>query len=109
MKFTKAILRYPCKNMVKGLTSANLGIPNYQIAMKQHFKYNQILNQLGLSTTILEEDNHFPDSCFVEDTAIICDKIAIITLPGASSRRGEEKVIHSTLKSDFYLNYSYSL
>jgi dimethylargininase len=102
MRFSKAILRAPCKNMVKGITSANLGMPYYQVAMKQHARYNQILNQLGLSTVLLGEDNRFPDSCFVEDTAVLCDKIAIITLLGEPSRQGEELSIYATLK--FYYN-----
>jgi dimethylargininase len=87
--FTKAIVKTPCKNIVSGLTSANLGTPNYSLALSQHQKYIEALKQCGLKVTILEADEKFPDSTFVEDTALLTPYCAIITNPGAHTRRGE--------------------
>jgi len=87
--FTKAIVRKPCKNLVNGLTAADLGKPDYQLAMIQHQEYIEALKECGLEVTILEADEKYPDSVFVEDTALLTPYCAIITNPGASSRKGE--------------------
>src|SRR4051794_14977224 len=39
-----------------------------------------------------------PDSVFVEDTAVVFDEIAIITRPGAVSRRGEVEAMANALR-----------
>ena len=87
--FTKAIVRIPCKNLVNGLTSANLGKPDYDFAIIQHQKYIQALKDCGLEVFTLEANENFPDSTFVEDTALLTPHCAIITNPGAPSRKGE--------------------
>jgi dimethylargininase len=99
--FKKAILRTPCKNIVKGLSSANLGKPNYELVLKQHQEYHEALKKCGLEVTILETNENYPDSTFVEDTALLTPNVAIITNPGAPSRRGEIKEIAQLLTS-FY-------
>ncbi len=106
MKFTKAIVKTPCKNMVQGLTTANLGNPDFDLALKQHEQYIEALKTCGLEVTILESENNFPDSTFVEDTAILTPKCAIITNPGAESRKGETEVIESTV-ARFYKNIEF--
>ncbi len=87
--FTKAIVRRPCKNIVNGITSADFGFPDYQLAIKQHTSYINALISCGLEVIILNEDEKFPDSTFVEDTALLTPKCAIIMRPGAqiSGRR----------------------
>jgi dimethylargininase len=87
--FTKAIVRIPCKNLVNGLTSANLGKPDYDIAIIQHQKYIQVLKDCELEVITLEADETYADSTFVEDTALLTPHCAIITNPGAFSRKGE--------------------
>jgi len=89
MKFTHAITKRPCKNIIKGLTKAGLGIPNYPLALQQHEKYCEVLENCGLTLTILDGDENFPDSTFVEDTVVLTSACAIITNPGAESRRHE--------------------
>jgi len=95
--FTKAIVRTPCRNMINGLTTANIGLPDYSLAVKQHQAYIQALKQCGLEVLTLEADEDFPDSTFVEDTALLTKHCAVITNPGAYSRKNEiieiEKVI----------------
>ena len=87
--FTRAILRKPGKSMIKGLRSADLGIPDYDLALRQHADYVRALQLCGLETIVLDADERYPDSVFVEDTALLTPSCAIITRPGAETRRGE--------------------
>ena len=97
MKFTRAIVKRPCENMVNGLTTANLGTPDYGLALKQHDEYILALESCSLDVTVLPPDNNYPDSTFVEDTALLTPKCAIITMPGDPSRRGETDSIKDAL------------
>lgn len=99
--YTKAIVRIPCKNIVNGLTTANLGIPDYKKTLKQHSQYIEALRECGLEVIILEPDEKFPDSTFVEDTALLTPHCAIICNPGAPSRKGEIVEINQVLKRYF--------
>ena len=87
--FSKAIVRKPGRSLVSGITSAGLGLPDYDLAIKQHSAYVDALVQCGLAVIELEPDENYPDSCFVEDTALLTPYCAIITNPGAESRKGE--------------------
>lgn len=99
--FTKAIVRTPCKAMVAGITTANLGIPDYKNALAQHHDYIAALRECGLEVTCLDADENFPDSTFVEDVALMTSQCAILTNPGANSRRDEVKSMRPVVKS-FY-------
>lgn len=88
-RYTHAIVRTPCPEMIRGLTTANLGKPDYHKALEQHQAYIDALKRCGLEVLVLEPDNRFPDSTFVEDTALLTNRGAIITSPGAPSRKGE--------------------
>lgn len=101
--FTKAIVRKPSRSMLDGLSNANLGKPDYEKAMIQHQNYMDVLLYCGLDLTILEADENYPDSCFVEDVALCTSQCAVITHPGALSRRGEVVEMKEVLK-DFYKN-----
>ncbi|MDZ7807297.1 MAG: arginine deiminase family protein [Gracilimonas sp.] len=99
--FKNAIVRKPCPNLVSGITKADLGEPDYHKALLQHSKYIDALKKLGLDVTDLEADNRFPDSVFVEDVAICTEKCAVITRPGAKSRRDEITIIEDVIRSHF--------
>lgn len=100
--FKNVIVKRPCKAMVEGITSApELGKPDYELALKQHQCYIEALEQCGVNVTILESDENYPDSCFVEDTAVITRKCAIISNPGASTRTGESMLMVPTIKKFF--------
>ena len=88
--YTKAILRKPGRNYANGITTANIGKPDFEMALKQHEGYCNALVKCGLELTILDADLKYPDGCFVEDTAIVTKEVAIITRPGSTSRLGEE-------------------
>jgi dimethylargininase len=87
--FMNAIVRLPCEHITEGLTTASLGKPNYVAALKQHSEYVETLVQSGLKVKVLEKAEGFPDSTFIEDVALCTPACAVITCPGAESRRGE--------------------
>tara|TARA_R110001583_G_scaffold21807_2_gene82495 strand:- start:46940 stop:47701 length:762 start_codon:yes stop_codon:yes gene_type:complete len=99
--FKKAIVRKPGKSMLKGLTTAELGLPDYEKALVQHAEYVKVLKECGLEVTVLEADEKYPDSTFVEDVALLTSECAIITNPGALSRRGEIVEIKNVLKEHY--------
>lgn len=101
--FKNAIVRKPGKSLVNGITSANLGKPDYGKAIEQHKNYVTTLMSCGLNVNVLEADEKFPDSTFVEDTALMTKNCAIITNPGAPSRRGEISAIKNIVR-DYYSN-----
>jgi dimethylargininase len=62
---------------------------DFALARRQHAAYEQALREAGCEVRQLPEQTDQPDSVFVEDTAIVLDEVAVITRPGAPSRRGE--------------------
>ena len=101
-KFNNVIVRKPCKAVCDGITSApELGQPIYEKALAQHEKYIEALKKCGVEVTVLEADERYPDSCFVEDPALITRKCAIITTPGAASRNGEKDEIIGAVRKFF--------
>lgn len=100
--FKNVIVRKPGKSICDGITSApELGKPDYKKALKQHENYIETLKKCGVNVTILEPLEEFPDSCFVEDTAVLTKKCAIISNPGAESRNKEPEFMVETIKK-FY-------
>jgi dimethylargininase len=95
--FTRALLRKPCRNLVAGLSTAGLGVPVYEKALLQHAAYANALRACGLELTILAADEKYPDSVFIEDTAVLAEKVAVITRPGTPSRLGEEIAVAESL------------
>lgn len=97
-KLTGAIVRPPGRSLVAGLTTAGLGTPGYAKALQQHSAYCEALETCGLILTRLAPDERFPDSTFIEDTAVLVRCFAkgrdsaitaILTRPGAPTRAGE--------------------
>ena len=66
-------------------------------AVAQHAEYAALLRSLGLEVVELPADPAFPDCCFVEDVAVVLDELALLTRPGAASRRGEVAAIEAAL------------
>ncbi|AMK12868.1 MAG: dimethylarginine dimethylaminohydrolase family protein [Pseudodesulfovibrio sp.] len=95
--FTHAITRRPGPEMVDGITTANLGKPDFDLALKQHDAYCRTLADLGLEVTVLDAEPGYPDCCFVEDTAVVCEHVAVLTPLGAPSRQGEQVTIEPEL------------
>ncbi|MCP3951686.1 MAG: N(G),N(G)-dimethylarginine dimethylaminohydrolase [Desulfobacterales bacterium] len=99
--FTRAIVKRPGASFVDGITSSGLGEPSLSRALAQHDAYIAALEQCGLAVIVLAADEHYPDSTFIEDTAILTRRVAIITNPGAESRNGEKRATRSAIQQ-FY-------
>ncbi len=100
-RFNHAIVKTPCKQLINGLTTAELGLPDYDLALRQHQYYITVLQQLGLDVTILGSDEAYPDSTFVEDTTLLTPEVAILTRPGAPSRRGEVDAMAISIRDHY--------
>lgn len=127
-RLSRAIVRVPGVSFVEGLTTVELGAPDYNKAIEQHEAYCAALEKCRLTLTRLEADERYPDSTFVEDTAVIVGAFpnrltraglpgwgsmgrasgaatsalgAILTRPGTASRVGEVESIAAVL-SRFY-------
>ena len=103
---TKAVIRPPAPNFFEGLTTAGQGARDYERALKQHGLYCAALERCGLKLMRLKADPNYPDSTFVEDTAVLVPLAEkktqtrtqlVMTRPGAPSRRGEVESVRSTL------------
>jgi dimethylargininase len=66
-------------------------------AVAQHAAYVALLRGLGLDVVELPADDALPDACFVEDAAVVLDEAALVTMPGALSRRGELPAVAEAL------------
>jgi dimethylargininase len=69
------------------------------LARQQHQTYIEALKILGCQVQVMPEEPHLPDSVFVEDTAVVFDDIAILTRPGAVSRRPETDRVSDILQN----------
>jgi dimethylargininase len=97
--FNCALIRTPAPNFGDGLTTQQLGAPDYALALHQHELYADTLRTCGLDVTVLPADPNYPDGHFVEDVAVIYRDLAVITRPGAPSRQGEVSAIAEQLSS----------
>ena len=101
MSFARAIVRPPCATFADGLTAADLGTPDLALARAQHEAYVRALEACGLEVTRLPADDRFPDSTFVEDTAVLARSLAVLCRPGAPSRAGEVEAIRGAVEAAF--------
>lgn len=99
--YKHAIVKTPGRSMIKGITAANMGKPDYEKALRQHDEYISALQRCGLDVTVLDTDKAYPDSVFVEDPAVLIPECAIITRPGAPQRRGECDAIEAELRERY--------
>lgn len=99
--FSHAIARKPCENFARGLTTTVSSEPaDYGLMLKQHEAYLAALSAAGLEVIVLDPQPDYPDAHFVEDTAVVAAAVAVITIPGADARQGEEESIIPVL-ADF--------
>jgi dimethylargininase len=67
------------------------------LARLQHAAYRAALEACGVSVTVLAADEACPDCCFIEDTAVVADGVALIARSGAPSRRAEAPAVSAAL------------
>lgn len=103
--YTRAVVRYVSDSFPHGLTSFSLGVPNLEKARIQHKKYCKVLEDHGIELIRLPELEYFPDSVFVEDTAIKVDDIFVIGRAGVASRLGENRDVIRVLEERVDLEF----
>ncbi|WP_280768868.1 dimethylarginine dimethylaminohydrolase family protein [Salipaludibacillus daqingensis] len=96
--YKQIIVKKPSNSFVNGLTTVNLGKPNIEKVLEQHNDYVEAMKKAGVSVKVLERDENYPDSTFVEDPAVVTERFALITHPGAETRKGETIAIHHALQ-----------
>ena len=67
------------------------------LAVAQHAEYEATLRDLGARVERVDAAPDWPDSVFIEDTAVVVDEIAVLTRPGAPSRRSEVSAVAMAL------------
>lgn len=102
--YTHAIVRPPGESYAQAISSTQR-TPDVQLARLQHTEYRQALAAAGIIIEQLPPDENYPDSCFVQDTALVIAGVAVIARPGAHSRRGEVRSIAELLGERFPLAY----
>ena len=70
----------------------------YELARTQHRAYASALRSLGVDVLVLPGQPELPDSAFVEDMAVVLDELAIVGLPGTTSRERELETVSTALK-----------
>ncbi|XP_052318043.1 N(G),N(G)-dimethylarginine dimethylaminohydrolase 1 [Oncorhynchus keta] len=97
--FTHAVVRAIPSSLAKEALRMNVSDVDLEKAQREHEVYVGVLKQkLGLEVIELPADESLPDCVFVEDAAVVCGDTALITRPGAESRRKETATIRQTLK-----------
>lgn len=66
-------------------------------AAAQHAAYERLLAELGATLVSVPAAPELPDAVFVEDTALVLDELAVLTRPGAASRRAELPAVAAVL------------
>lgn len=88
-RFTHAITRRPAASIIHGLRAVDTGAPSLDLMRQHHADYIAALTSTGATVVELDALEAYPDSVFVEDTALCLPEGAVIMRPGAPSRLGE--------------------
>ncbi len=95
----KAIVRTPGKRYRHCISCHPMrDAIDLDLAKEQHNAYCRTLAELGLEVIELSPDDSRPDSCFVEDNAVVHRGRALICRMAKESRRGEEQSVEQVLR-----------
>lgn len=92
-RFTHAVARKPPRSAVRGLRATDVGDPDIATMVDHHDAYVAALKDAGVEVIVLESLEDYPDSLFVEDTALCLAEGAVVLRPGAPTRFGEAKAM----------------
>lgn len=99
--FNKAIVRSPGGSVVGGLRAVDRGTPTREGVGRELDAYVAALQSAGVQVETLPALEAFPDSVFVEDTALVFPEGAIVLRPGAPTRLGESAAMAPALRRRF--------
>jgi len=113
-QYTHALVRRIPKSFEQALSSSPAALVDVAKAILQHETYIQALQKiLGIENVIIiQEDNKYPDCCFIEDTCVVAEDIVMLTRLGHTTRRGETDGVAVVIKGlmkkpKFRLSYFY--
>jgi dimethylargininase len=92
----RAIVRPPGQSFARAISTSGARI-DVKLAQAQHAEYRQALTAAGLEVQVLPPDECYPDSCFMQDPAMVIDEVAVVGRMGAASRQGEEDAVAGLL------------
>jgi dimethylargininase len=95
-----AVVRPPGASFAGAISTSHASI-DVALAQAQHAEYCQALRVAGIEVKTLPADERFPDSCFMQDPALVIARQAIIGRMSAASRSGEEEPICGYLAGKF--------
>ncbi len=98
-RFSHAITRKPGRSITGGLRAVDTGAPDLATMLAHHADYVAALKSTGATVIELDALEAFPDSVFVEDTALCLPQGAIVMRPGAPTRLGEAAEMAPHLKA----------
>ena len=95
---TRALVRTPGRDLSGALTRHPGPVADAREAARQHARYIEALSGCGLDVRVLPPLSGHPDAHFVEDCAVVLsERRALISRPGAPSRRGEVATVAEAL------------
>lgn len=97
--FSHAITRRPAASIIRGLRAVDTGTPDLARMQAHHAAYIATLRETGATVVELPPLDAYPDSIFVEDTALCLPQGAVVMRPGAPSRLGEAAEMAPHLKA----------
>ena len=100
-QFNRALVRAPSRSAVDGLRAVDAGPPDFERLVLEHAGYVRALQEAGVAVEALPALQAYPDSLFVEDTALVFANAAIVLRPGAPSRLGEAAEVAPALECRF--------
>ena len=98
-RFTHAITRQPVASSIHGLRAVDTGTPSLELMRQHHAEYIAALRSTGATVINLDPAEAFPDSVFVEDTALCLPEGAVVMRPGAPTRLGEAALMAPHLRA----------
>jgi len=94
-----ALVRRPSPRLAEGIVTHIARTPvDVALAVRQHEAYVAALAACGWRIVEVPPADDCPDSVFVEDTVVVCDRLAVVTRPGAPERRPETGAVEATLR-----------
>ena len=100
-EFDRALARAPSPSVVDGLRAVDVGAPSFDGVVREHAAYVQALEAAGVAVEVLPALSTYPDSLFVEDTALTFTGAAVVLWPGAPTRACEAREITPVLERSF--------
>lgn len=93
-----ALVRRPGPRLSEGIVTHIERSPiDWALAQHQWAEYVETLERCGWDTLEVPPADDCPDAVFVEDAVIVYRGVAVVTRPGAATRRGETEAVAATV------------